>query len=209
VIRVSGEMDDAYGPRIIAQVLRPASNNIAIQDAIRVFTGQVSTVTDVALQGTTGALYDGTHTHNSSIRHDTVSSLVYGLFDVTYSYDLINGSDFVTFQQAVLTLIENLRAAGTHMRSLGLVGSVLIDTLTPPTDGGNLAFALAAKYADAFVAPVDLLSTVAANVQIADSFVPPSDQAFITIHGNYAYNGVRKYDGTITHTGGTSAAVPF
>jgi hypothetical protein len=202
VPRLVNELDGTYGPRIIAQVLRPANNNVALEAAIQVYTGQSALVTDVVLPGVTGNVYNGAHVHDGSIFYNAVSTPIYGLFDVAYSYDLINGGDLSTFQATVVGLINTLRAAGTHMRSISLQGSVLADTLTPPTDSfGNMSVVLAP--ADTLTPPTDSVLAGAALAPFADTLVQPSDSDTLTINYNYTYNGVRTYNGAINHQGGT------
>jgi hypothetical protein len=103
----------------------------------------------------------------------------------------------------VLGLIENLRAGGTHMRSIALTGTVLTDTLTPPTDGGPLAFSMAMAYADALTPPTDAVAPMPVTVApFADTLVQPTDAESVTITYNYRYNAVRSYNGVINHMGG-------
>jgi hypothetical protein len=203
VPRLTNESDASYGPRIIATVIRPASNNVAIEQAIETWTGQQATVTDVVLRGVTGNIYNGDHKHDGSIKHDAVNTNVYGLFDVTYAYDLITGGDLSSFQSTVISLVNTLRAAGTHMRSIALTGSVLTDTLTPPTDGGNLALSVGMTLSDSLTPPTEAMSTMALQMgAFSDTLTPPSDAESITISYNYKHNGVRSYNGVIKHMGG-------
>jgi hypothetical protein len=203
VPRLQGEPDSTYAPRIIAQVLRPASNNVALEAAIQTYTGQGAKVTDVVLRGANPPLYNGNSHHDGSILHNAVNSPVYGLFDVTYGYDLLSGGDLTSFQQIVLGLIENLRAAGTHLRSIALTGSVLTDTLTPPTDGGPLAFGVRMAYTDTLTPPTDAVAPMpVALTAFADTLTKPTDVGSMTVTYNYQYNGVRSYNGVIEHLGG-------
>lgn len=202
VPRLTGELDASYGPRIIATVIRPASNNVAIEAAIEQWTGQQATVTDVVLRGVTGNVYNGAHVYDGSIKHNAVNTNVYGLFDVTYAYDLVNGGDLSQFQKIVVSLVNTLRAAGTHLRSIALSGSALADTLTPPTDSfGGLAVGMDIN--DSLISPTESMSPVAVKLaDFADALTPPTDAESITISYNYAHNGVRRYNGVIAHMGG-------
>lgn len=205
VPRIQGELDTSYGPRIIAEVLRPKSNNVAIENAISYYTGQTTTVTDVTLYGPTFPLYNGQITRNSAWDYAASAKPLYGLFDVQYGYDLLNGGDVTTFKTTIATIVNRLRAAGTHMRSLSLQGSNIGDTLTAPTDGGNLAFAAATVIVDTLTRPTDTFAVASVLAGFADLLTAPTDANSITITYNYAYNSVRRYNGKIFRVGGTVA----
>jgi hypothetical protein len=200
VPRLQGELDSSYGPRIIAEVLRPRGNNVAIEMAIQAYTGQVSTVTDVTLYGPTSPLYNGAITRNSAHTYSATATPIYGLFDVQYGYDLINGGDVAAFTQTVKDLVNRLRDAGTHMRSLSLTGSALTDALTPPTDSVTLS--VGAAFTDALSAPADAFASSAVIAPFADTLTAPTDAESITITYNYQYNSVRHYNGVIFRQGG-------
>jgi hypothetical protein len=202
VMRLAGELDASYGPRIIATVIRPATNNVAIEMAIQTFTGQSATVTDVVTQGVSGPVYDGTHEHDGSITYDATATETYGLFDVTYAYDLINGADLTSFQNSVVTLIGMLRAAGTHLRAIALSGSVLNDTLTPPTDSfGQIT--VAPHFTDTLTAPTDAISQMpVAIAPFSDTLTAPTESASMAVTYNYQYSGLRYYNSVIEHLGG-------
>lgn len=206
VKRQSGELDSAYGPRIIATVIRPATNNIAIEMAIEKFTGQEATVVDIVTQGVSGPQYDGTHEHNSAIIHNAVVTQTYGLFDVTYGYDLINGGDITSFQTTVVALINLLRAAGTHLRAIALTGSVLSDVLTPPTDTfGQLI--VAPHFTDTLKAPTDSMSVLPiAMAGFSDTLAKPTESASMAVVYNYQYSGLRYYNNVIEHLGGETVS---
>jgi len=206
VPRLPGEEDSAYGPRIIASVLRPMSNNVAIELAITTFTGQDTTVTDVVLPGVTGHVYNAEFNYDGTIEHNAVSTPVYGLFDVEYGYDIINGQDPTTFAQTITALINTLRAAGTHLRDLSLMGSNLSDSLTPPTDAFSM-IEVVAPFADSLTPPTDSMSVIAVqSVPLSDTLVPPDDTdgMALTIQYNYTYNGVRTHNGIATYNSGTT-----
>lgn len=207
VPRLPNEEDSAYGPRIIASVLRPMGNNVAMEIAISVFTGQDTTVTDVVLPGVTGHVYNAAFTHNSAIDYNAVSTPVYGLFDVEYGYDLINGQDPTTFAATITALINTLRDAGTHLRDLSLIGSALTDSLTPPTDGGALVLSLDVEMVttDTLTAPTDADSVIAVKLAATtDALISPADTAGmdLTIIYNYEYNGIRTHNGAINYESG-------
>ncbi|HKT53694.1 MAG TPA: hypothetical protein VJP88_04540 [Caulobacteraceae bacterium] len=177
VTRQAGEADAQYGPRIIAQAVRPIANNVALEVAIQSYTGQPVTVEDVIVYIGEFPLYngainfDGTHTFNATGVPN------YGLFDVTVTYDIVHGGDITSFLTTVTSIVNNLRAAGTHMRSLALssAGTPISDTFTPPTDAVSV-LAVAAAFSDAFTAPTDTLSTVAVSLAgLSDTLTPPTD----------------------------------
>lgn len=204
VPRLQGEPNSSYGPRIIAEVLRPRSNNVALEMAISAYTGQPTTVTDVIEYGPTFPLYngaierDGTHFYNAS------ATPIYGLFDVEYAYDLLNGGDQTAFAQTVIGIINRYRAAGTHLRQLALLldGSGLSDSLTPPTDGVS-TIAVSAPFADTLTPPTDGTFGMAATIAaFADTLTAPGDAESVTIAYAYEYNSVRYYNSQIYRMGG-------
>jgi hypothetical protein len=204
VPRNPNESDSAYGPRIIASVLRPMSNNVAMEIAITTFTGQNTIVTDVVLPGVTGDSYNGQYTYNGAINHDSANTPIYGLFDVQYGYDLLHGQDPTTFAATVSALINTLRAAGTHLRNLELVGSNFTDALTPPTDQFSI-IEVTAPFTDTLVTPTDAMSVIAVSAgAIVDALTPPSDTGgmSLTISFAYEHNGIRSYNGAILYNSG-------
>jgi hypothetical protein len=168
--------------------------------AIQAYTGQISTVTDVTLYGPTAPLYNGTITRNSANTYSATAKPLYGLFDVQYGYDLINGGDVAAFTQTVKDLVNRLRDAGTQMRSLSLTGSALTDALTPPTDTSTLS--VGAAFTDTLNAPADTFASAAVIAPFADTLTPPTDAESITIVYNYQYNSVRQYNSAIFRVGG-------
>lgn len=202
VPRLQGELDVQYGPRIIAEVLRPRGNNVAMEAAIKVYTGQSATVTDVTLYGSTFPLYNGAITRNSAYQYNASRVPLYGLFDVQYGYDLINGGDISAFAQTVKDLVNRLRDAGTHLRSLLLSGSMLSDSLTPPTDGGALQITISLPLSDTLTAPTESATPLSVSLAtFADTLAAPTDAESITINYAYQYNSVRRYNGAIYRMG--------
>ena len=205
VPRNPNESDAAYGPRIIASVLRPMSNNVAMEIAISTFTGQNTIVTDVVLPGVTGNSYNSKYTYNGAINHDSANTPVYGLFDVQYGFDLINGADPTTFAATVTALINTLRAAGTHLRNLELIGSNFTDALTPPTDQFSIIEVIA-PFEDTLAQPTDAMSVIRIKAgAMTDTLVQPEDTNAMefTINYNYQYNGIRTHNGIIKYESGT------
>lgn len=207
--RLAAETDASYGPRIIAEVLRPRANNVAMEAAIKVFTGQAATVTDVVEWAATFPTYDseihydGSHNYASSTNYPR-----YGLFDVQYGYDLINGGSFAAFQQTVTDLINRLRDAGTHLRSLSLVGGTISDTYTtPPTDGDAIPFVVGAPLTDAATAPTETTSAMPTQMGLlADTLAAPGDAAGLNTAYSTTYNGQRAYDGSVLYASGSTVA---
>jgi hypothetical protein len=205
ILRLDGELDSSYGPRIIAEVLRPRGNNVAIEAAIKTYTGQSATVTDVVVFGTStpghdGSIsYDGTHLYNATAKPQ------YGLFDVEYGYDLINGGSITDFAAIVRSLIQRLRDAGTHLRALTLTGSALVDSFTGPADDGDVqSLAVAATLTDTLTAPSDAFATSAVISDMSDTLTAPSDSVGISVTYNVFHNGARTYNGSVPYSGGTT-----
>jgi len=203
VPRIQGEPDVSYGPRIIAEVLRPRGNNVAMEAAIKVYTGQDAKVTDVTLYGPVFPLHDATIFYNGAYNYDADAFPYYGLFDVEYDYDFINGGDITQFQSIVREVIDRLRDAGTHLRSLLLRGSDMSDSLTPPTDGGPVEWQVGADLDDTLPDPDDpdfgMSSTMAG---IDDTLAAPDDEGELTVSYNYQYNGIRYFNGQVFFLGG-------
>lgn len=207
VPRMQGESDASYGPRIIAEVLRPRSNNIALELAISAYTTQDTTVTDVTEYGPTFPLYNGVITHDGSHTYDASLTPIYGLFDVQYGYDLINGGDPTQFAQTVIGIISRYRAAGTQLRNLILVGgSTFADTLTKPTDGSALQINVTGTYADTLVAPADPYFEITTNIaNMLDALTAPTDQdTEFQYTTAYTHSSVRKYNSGIMHYGNST-----
>lgn len=112
--RLSGEADAPYGNRIIAEVLRPRGNNVAMEMAIRDAAGIDVKVVDVPLQG--HGLRNGTFKYDSSRQHDA-SVGNYCLFDVIFE-PLIGNPNYTQQQLAdiINDIIERYRDAGMHLR---------------------------------------------------------------------------------------------
>ena len=155
VPRLQGEPDAAYQQRIPAEVVRPKCNNVALEMAIEYFTGQECQVNDVVVYTPDAPLWNGFLFNGSTYFNGVQGAPQYGLFDVVYGYDLVNGaSDFTTFASIVTGVVNGLRAAGTHMRNLTLTGSALSETVPPPSDEAAILVALAEG--DAVTPPSDV-----------------------------------------------------
>lgn len=203
VPRLAGESDQSYGPRIIAEVLRPRANNVAMEEAIKVFTGQDARVTDVTLYGPTFPLYNGNITRNSVYTHSASAIPVYGLFDVEYRYDLVNGGDIEQFAETVRGVIDRLRDAGTHLRSLLLMGSDIGDAFPLPSDGAaSQDLAVVQALADLFAEPNDDAIAVSGGLQgLSDAMDAALEDTALSVGYAYRYSGLRRYNGAIMRMG--------
>lgn len=200
--RMAGEVDAQYGPRIIAEVLRPKSNNVAIELAIQAYTGQLCQVVDVSVDGSIEPLHDGSITHDNTEVYDTGFRPRYGLFDVTYGYDLLNGGEFDDFQEVVRAVVNRLRAAGTYLRALALQTPGLTDVFTPPVDGALLVTAQPIL-TDTFDAPTESTTLTAMLGALVDAFTAPTDEADdLVITSTTSYSGLRRHNGHVLHYGG-------
>lgn len=102
IFRKLGEPDAQYGPRIVATVVRPLGNNVAIESALRVLNGGLAaSVADVDLPLNNG----------------------YGLFDVDFAVSptMLQAATLLGWQAAITDVIDSMRDAGTHMRRLDIV----------------------------------------------------------------------------------------
>lgn len=195
VTRSLNETDEVYGPRVIAEALRPRSNNVALEAAIKVYTGQDATVTDVEEYGDAFPLHDGEIDYDGTQVHDSGVATLYGLFDVEYGFDLENGTDITAFQSELRKLIGRLRAAGTHLRALALQSSSLADTVARSTDAVTATAYLAAS--DDVAAPDDAMGVVGALSLESDTVASPTDTSVLQIpltsirNGRVLRNGFR------------------
>jgi hypothetical protein len=101
VPRNPGEQDAQYGPRIIATVIRPLGNNIAIASALRVLNG-----------GLAASVVDYPVPVNNS----------YGLFDVNFSVSLamLQVEPILSWQTAISNIVNGMRDGGTHVRQINI-----------------------------------------------------------------------------------------
>lgn len=134
VPRFPGEPDRLYGARIITEVLRPLSNNVAIEAAIAAYTGTDVRIVDVVIYRSPEPRFAGLAKFDGLYKFNPSAAAVYGLFDGVVGYNLLDGDVPTAFVASVRAIIERVRAAGTQLRGLTLAGSVLTDTADLPTD---------------------------------------------------------------------------
>jgi hypothetical protein len=119
VPRNQAELDSAYGPRIISQVLLPRGNNVAIAMAIQSVSPLASRVRVIdSINDPFAIIYNGLINFNGLALFDAGGGgSLYGFFDVDFSYDF---STDPTSRAAYITLIEStvevFRDAGTELR---------------------------------------------------------------------------------------------
>lgn len=134
VPRLLGEVDETYARRIIAEVLRPKGNNVALEAAISAYTGQSAVISDVTVYGPAVPNYGGGQLHDGTYHHLAAAPAIYGLFDALVGYDLIGGDSPAAYVAVLRSIIDRLRDAGTQLRAVNLGGSVLFDAAPLPDD---------------------------------------------------------------------------
>jgi len=139
VPRISGEPDDVYCRRIIVEVLRPRSNNIAMEVAIKEAFGQDIKIRDVAAWDNVVWYLDGSVTLNGSHTLSQAAVVRYGLFDAVVGYDLENGASQSEFSAVIRAFLNRFRAAGTQLRTLQLGGVSLADDVFVPYDAAMMS----------------------------------------------------------------------
>jgi len=138
VPRAQGEPDSQYGPRIIASVLMPRGNNIAIAVAIEQITGGISArITDAVDVAVIENRHNGAILRNGTFRYQSGGAqFANGLFDAEFNLDFASDA----FDAArILALIEMFRDAGTHLRRISLSGSMQDAVSRQPVDYTRIA----------------------------------------------------------------------
>lgn len=199
--RQQGELDASYGPRIIAEVVRPRSNNVAMEAAISYYTGQSTKVTDVVVYGDIFPLYNSAIMRNGEYLYQTGATPRYGLFDVEYGYDLLGGSDLTEFAHRIRQIIDKLRAAGTHLRALSLKAGVISDAFTEPVDD-DLRWVVRPGLIDTAAPPSEIMDQLAALSIFTDTLNEPVDTPSMSITYNYRYDSTRTRNSAIRYLGG-------
>lgn len=175
VTRLPGEPDATYAQRIVAEVLRPKSNNLAMAAIISRVTGQRASVIDVTDYGPVVPSYDGSITHNAAYVHDASAKAIKGLFDVVVAFDLLGSTNPATFQADIVAQVERLRAAGTFLRDIALSGGDIPTEAPGPADTGLAALALGFTIPDAAPGPTGEALPVTTNAALADAAAAPAD----------------------------------
>lgn len=200
VPRQAGELDPAYQNRVIAEALRPRSNNISLAKALEAYTGQSVNVPDAINYTSAFIKYDGQHFHNGSFTYSAQPITQYGLFDVEYAYDLINGGDFSIFQGQVRSITTRLKSGGTSLRSLLLRASGIADSVPAVSDNlPSMVFALA--QADS-VTTLDAFGLLHGALSFADATEAQVEGSLLTITNGRSYNARFLYNGAIRYNGG-------
>lgn len=122
VPRLQGELDPAYSPRMIASVLQPRGNNIAIAEAIKSITqaGEpvfvIDAINDTGFAITYNGLihYDGSEFYDAGLGPDGA----YGFFDVDFSFDFSGSVSQSTYFDQILATVADFRDAGTQLRAI-------------------------------------------------------------------------------------------
>lgn len=199
-----GEQDADYANRIVAEVLRPRSNNIAIAEAIREAFGQHAVVRDVRLWGSAYPRYDGAIKFNAAETHRGQAIPRYGLFDVDVDYDLLSGADMLAYAGNIRKFVEKMRSAGTQVQSLALRGGSLTDSATIPGDGSAVqtlgVSVLQADSVPSVTESVSVFPVVMAGM--SDGVSGSSEDAQIDVAYAYSYSGARSYNGVAMHNSG-------
>lgn len=196
VPRLDGEVDAAYGPRIIAEVIAPKSNNVALEIAIKRAFGQPANVKDVREWGPAFPLLNGVIDLDGTYLLNATATPLYGLFDVTVGYDFEYGPSIDLLLVQMKEFIGRLRAAGTHLRALDFVSGDVTDTVPEAMDPDPVAFAAELALTDSSDEPMDNLSAMSIVLSALDDPVSSSaDDAVLTLSYSIALNGSRRLNG--------------
>jgi len=198
ITRAPDESDAQYGPRIVAETLRPRSNNLAIEGAVEAYTGELAKVTDTVVYGAGFPLYNGVTTYNGANNHDADSFPTYGLFDIEAGYDLSEITSFPDLIDKVTGLVNSVRAAGTHLRSL-TTSAQLRDAAKRPTESVSLGVDLGV-FSEAVTAPIDT-SAFEVSTTMLDTSPLPSEYGYLVLiygGGEPAYTTIEGGDVVLT-----------
>ncbi len=124
VERRPGELDAQYGPRIIATVLMPRGNNIAIAAAIeQVSNGLRARIVDSVDTPVINRFRNGSILFNGAFPHASGEGIyAHNLFDALFDVDF---SSPIAFDAArIAAIINDFRDAGNHLRRMSLSGSM-------------------------------------------------------------------------------------
>lgn len=122
VPRNSGESDAIYSPRIIAQVLQPRGNNVAIASAIQSLAplAQRVRVIDAINDLVFSILYNGLIHFDGSAFYDAGlgPNSGYGFFDIDFSFDFTGPVTQDEYFALIRTTVESFRDGGTQLRGV-------------------------------------------------------------------------------------------
>jgi hypothetical protein len=132
VTRGAGELDSAYSPGIIANVLLPSSNNIGMQIALQaLFPGTTAIITDVIGTSGTVLLRDGSVLFNSAHVHYSLGiGTPNGQFDVVFAFDFEGPVSESAYLPLLIAALNRYRAGGTYMRTISMKNGLSASTLT-------------------------------------------------------------------------------
>ncbi|MDP3327214.1 hypothetical protein [Parvibaculum sp.] len=201
------EPDWIYGPRIIQEVLRPRSNNIALEMAIKAATGgQEARVVDAPLYDDAIPRHDASISYDGENFHNSTAKLSYNLFDVEYQFDLEGTEDIGPFAARVTETINKFRAAGTHLRSLVLKGSNLSDAVGVAVDSFH-TMQVSPELSDSVDEASELLSSLPVSMQpLVDTVEEDTEEdASLELSFSTTFDGFRSYDGSIYFASGGDA----
>ncbi len=196
VPRLDGEADAAYGPRIIAEVIAPKSNNVALEIAIKRAFGQAAKVTDVREWGPAFPLLNGAITLNGAHLLNATATPRYGLFDVTVGYDFEFGPSIDVLLVQMQDFIGRIRAAGTHLRALDFSSGDVTDAVAEAQDADPVNLAMAVALTDAADGATDEMAAMSVAMAAMEDAVDESgDSASVTLSYTIALNGSRRLNG--------------
>jgi len=99
------EADDDYRARIIAEVVKPKCNNVALELAIEQYTGQTVTIADSATPT---------------------------WFTLNYAFNLLGGVSPDAYAAKISAIVNKIKAAGTRFELMASASSIS-DSVNPPT----------------------------------------------------------------------------
>lgn len=137
--RLIGETDVIYSNRIIASIIRPKGNNIAIEMAIESATGGFrSTVVDSASTTVSQNIYrHGTFRYDGKFNRNANTLKFYGQFDVEAGFDLLSAEGVAALLVRIRAAVEQFRDAGTKLRQVTLSGAIS-DTARASSDASTI-----------------------------------------------------------------------
>lgn len=134
VPRKPAELDAAYATRVVAEVLRPRANNLAMAAIITEATGRPCRIVDVTLYDNPVPIYDGAALHNGAFLHNASAKRIYGAFDCNLDYDPGTDGTPAEVEARVRAIVAPLKAGGTVLRRVNLRSDTLIGygAIQPP-----------------------------------------------------------------------------